>query len=146
MSDCLTLCIRDTGKQVLWQTVKTLMSNMAAFHPVLHCLLGYDAAIFRDRNTTQLEISTCVPLKYKMDNSIHFLSTCMGKSIRMKRVMGKYDYLPWSLGRGFECNLVETPKTQSLRTIFIFHQPGSTSTSLQKDSSSTPAISVGAHD
>ena len=36
-----------------------------------------------------LEISTCDPLKYKMDNSVLILSTYMGESIRMKRV--KYD-------------------------------------------------------
>ena len=33
-----------------------------------------------------LEISTCDPLIYKMSNSILILSTCMGKSIRMKMV------------------------------------------------------------
>ena len=32
------------------------------------------------------EISTCDPLKHKMDYSILIVSICLGKSIRMKRV------------------------------------------------------------
>ena len=35
------------------------------------------------------EISTCDPLNYEMDKSILILSTCLGESIRMKRVTCK---------------------------------------------------------
>ena len=50
----LTLCMLETPKRVLWQTVKTQMKcsimHNAAFHQGLHCLLRLKMTI-RDRNT-----------------------------------------------------------------------------------------------
>ena len=43
--------------------------------------------IFRDRNTSNLEILTCDPLRYIMDNPILIVSIGMGESIRIQRVI-----------------------------------------------------------
>ena len=73
-----------TGKQVLWQTVKTdEMPHNVTFHQGLHC--KNRKQIFMTEMHLNSEISTCHPLKSKMGNSILILSTCMGKSIIMKR-------------------------------------------------------------
>ena len=53
------------------------MTHNAAFHQGLHCLQR-SKQIFMTETHHNLEISTCDPLKYKMDNSILIVSICMG--------------------------------------------------------------------
>ena len=86
----LTLCIMDTPKWILWQTVKTqmkcsIMQHNAAFHQGLHCLLRLKhpsgTEIYHN-----LENYTCDPLMYTMGSPILMVSICMGKSIKMKRL------------------------------------------------------------
>ena len=57
------------------------MEHHAAFHLGQHCLLR-----LKQHSGTKihhnLEVFTCHPLKYKIDNSIFFVSICMGKSTK----------------------------------------------------------------
>ena len=69
---CLTLFILDTGKQVLFQTVKTQMKCCIMRHFIRVC------TVCQDKNNLQglkyiknLEILTCKSLKYKMDKSMY---------------------------------------------------------------------------
>ena len=61
------------------------MLHNASFHQSLHCLIR-----LKQPSGTEiyhnLETSTCVPLKYKLDNAIIIVSICMGKTIRTQRV------------------------------------------------------------
>ena len=55
-------------KWVFWQTVKTLMYWSIMRHFIRTCTICYENTFFRDWS-----ISTCDPLKYIMNNSIHIL-------------------------------------------------------------------------
>ena len=78
------------GKQVLWQTVKTLIKCRILRNFIRVCAVS---EVKINLQTTDLEkhhfieILTGNPIKTKKYNSILILSTCMGKSIKMKRVM-----------------------------------------------------------
>ena len=53
------------------------MQHKAAFHQGLHCSLRRKQPSGTEMHHV-VEISTCDPLKYKMDNSILIVSICMG--------------------------------------------------------------------
>ena len=73
------LCFLDTGKQVLWQAVKTQIKCRMTWHFIkgLHCLL-------RLKQSSGTEIYPFIetlpenPLRYKMDYPILIVSICMG--------------------------------------------------------------------
>ena len=69
------------------------MQHHAAFHQGLSCFLR-----FKQSSATEisynLENSTCYPLKYTMSSPILIVSICMGKSIRIQRVMPRL-HLPY---------------------------------------------------
>ena len=76
----LTLFIVDTGKQVLQQTVKTRMK----------CYISLGSALFakiKQSSGTEthniLEVSTCDPLEYKIDNPKLIASIPIRKSFRI---------------------------------------------------------------
>ena len=84
--------------------------HYAAFHQGLHFLLPSKQSSGTEIHYN-LEIPTCDPLKYVMDNPMLIAFICMGKSIRIQRVnipqvplrdvvnsaLG-FLYLPWDLG------------------------------------------------
>ena len=82
------------------------MPHIVAFRQGLLCLLRSIKSSGTAVNN-YLDISTCDPLKYIMDNPILILFICMGKSIRIQRgcqICNKYHYLKgwpiYTLGRG----------------------------------------------
>ena len=63
------------------------MQHNAAFHQGLHFLLKskqFSGTVIHQK----LEILTCDPLIYIMDNPILFAFICMGESIKIQRVKG----------------------------------------------------------
>ena len=62
------------------------MQHNAAFHQGLRCLLRLKHPSGTEKHYN-LETSTCDPLKYKMGYPILIASICMGKSIRIQRVV-----------------------------------------------------------
>ena len=62
------------------------MQHNAAFHQGLHYLLRLKQPSWTEKHH-DLENSTCDPLKYTMSTSILNVSICMGKSIRIQRVL-----------------------------------------------------------
>ena len=62
------------------------MQHYAAFHQGLHCLLKLKQPSGTEIHHN-LGISTCDPFKYRMSNAILVVSICIGKFIRMQRVI-----------------------------------------------------------
>ena len=56
------------------------MQHNAAFHQGFHCLQRLTPSSVTEKHRN-LENSTCVPFKYRMDRPILIVSVCMGKSI-----------------------------------------------------------------
>ena len=65
--------------------------NAASFHQGLHCLLRLKQSSGTETRN-YLENSTRDPLKYTMGSPILIVSICMGKSIRIKGLMGPTVY------------------------------------------------------
>ena len=111
----VTLFILDTRKQVLRQTVKTQMKCRIRRHFIRVFTVCKDINNLQGQKFIHhyLEISNCDPLKYKMGKSICFLSTCMGKSIRMKRniiiVLGIGHKSHYQISKGLNYNLIDYP-------------------------------------
>ena len=86
-----TLFILNSGKQVLWQTVKTQMKCCIRH---FHCSILSKSALFAktknitDRNTykSSYKISTCDPSKYIMVNPYLYYQHVWKKLTRMKRI------------------------------------------------------------
>ena len=65
------------------------MQHNAAFHQGLHCLLRFKQPSGTEIHQN-LENSTCFPLKCTKGSPILNLSICIGKSIRIQRVIFYY--------------------------------------------------------
>ena len=118
----LSIFILDTGKQVLWQKVKTQMKCRSMRHFIRVCTVykekkSSDTGIHRN-----LEISTCDPLKYKMGNSMLILSkhenpsewNGLQPSIFLKLALVNADLKLSSVG-----NSVDSDQLASEGTIYI---------------------------
>ena len=80
------------------------MQHNAAFHQCLHCLLRYIQSSWIEVYNC-LEIITCVTLKCIIDNSILIVPICMGKFIRIQRVIAQIWCLKYS--SKWRCHKVE---------------------------------------